>query len=69
VGVEDEVEGVEGLLDDTRSEGMKAMELVLGKGFKLPAWEQVLNTMPPGQIAKVKLPTHVSLLSEFEKTF
>ncbi|XP_051558955.1 AH receptor-interacting protein [Myxocyprinus asiaticus] len=42
------------LLDDSRSMGdrSKPMELILGKKFKLPVWEQVVTTMREGEVAE-----------------
>lgn len=41
------------VLDDSRTMGgqSKPMELILGKKFKLPVWEQVVTTMREGEIA------------------
>ncbi|XP_051747101.1 AH receptor-interacting protein [Ctenopharyngodon idella] len=42
------------VLDDSRTMGghSKPMELILGKKFKLPVWEQVVTTMREGEIAE-----------------
>ncbi|XP_073699064.1 AH receptor-interacting protein [Garra rufa] len=44
------------LVDDSRTMGghshSKPMELILGKKFKLPVWEQVVTTMREGEIAE-----------------
>ncbi|XP_076845676.1 AH receptor-interacting protein [Brachyhypopomus gauderio] len=41
------------LLDDSRTMGgrCKPMELILGKKFKLPVWEEVISTMREGEVA------------------
>ncbi|XP_056628452.1 AH receptor-interacting protein [Triplophysa dalaica] len=41
------------VLDDSRTMGgqSKPMELILGKKFKLPVWEQVVTTMREGEVA------------------
>lgn len=39
------------------------MELILGKKFKLPVWEQVLTTMREGEIAEFTCDVKVSDLS------
>lgn len=42
------------VLDDSRNMGgrSKAMELILGKKFKLPVWERVVISMRPGEISE-----------------
>uniref|UniRef100_A0A672Q554 peptidylprolyl isomerase n=1 Tax=Sinocyclocheilus grahami TaxID=75366 RepID=A0A672Q554_SINGR len=42
------------VLDDSRTMGglSKPMELILGKKFKLPVWEQVVTTMREGELAE-----------------
>lgn len=39
------------------------MELILGKKFKLPVWEQVVTTMREGEIAEFTCDVKVSDLS------
>lgn len=53
------------MLDDSRTMGghSKPMELILGKKFKLPVWEQVLTTMREGEIAEFTCDVKVSDLS------
>ncbi len=47
-----------GVLDDSRELG-KPMSLVLGKQFKLPVWETMVNTMVIGQMARFRVPKKV----------
>ncbi|KAL4640569.1 AH receptor-interacting protein [Arapaima gigas] len=52
------------VLDDSRTMGgrCKAMELILGKKFKLPVWEHVVTTMREGEIAEFTCDTkHTAL--------
>ncbi len=53
------------VLDDSRTMGgcSKPMELILGKKFKLPVWEQVVTTMKEGEIAEFTCDVKVSDLS------
>jgi len=50
------------VLDDSRTMGgqSKPMELILGKKFKLPVWEQVVITMREGEIADFTCDVKVS---------
>ncbi|KAM4845102.1 AH receptor-interacting protein isoform 2-T2 [Thomomys bottae] len=54
--------GSEGcVLDDSQARG-KAMELIIGKKFKLPVWETIVCTMREGEIAQFLCDTkHVVL--------
>lgn len=53
------------VLDDSRTMGgrSKPMELILGKKFKLPVWEQVVTTMREEEIAEFTCDVKVSDLS------
>lgn len=50
------------MLDDSRTMGghCKPMELILGKKFKLPVWEQVVTTMREGEVAEFTCDVKVS---------
>ncbi len=53
------------VLDDSRTMGghSKPMELILGKKFKLPVWEEVVTSMREREIAEFTCDVKVSDLS------
>ncbi|XP_020647753.2 AH receptor-interacting protein isoform X1 [Pogona vitticeps] len=56
------------VLDDSHTRG-KPMELIIGKKFKLPVWETILQTMREGEIAEFLCDTkHVVLYPMVSKS-
>ena len=40
------------LVDDTRTMGIGPFELLIGREFKLPLWEDMIKTMKVGEISR-----------------